>query len=149
MKKWICLPLCALLLVALFCASQAKTTQAEENTIRVYFVSNSLRSSSVLAWESRVLDPNQDSIQQLVSWLLAGPNHPDHEAILPSGVTLISKHLADSTLTLNFSSEYSDLTGADLTVANGSVVATMTQLEEVDGVVILSCLLYTSDAADD
>ena len=138
MKKWICLPLCALLLVALFCASQAKTTQAEENTIRVYFVSNSLRSSSVLAWESRVLDPNQDSIQQLVSWLLAGPNHPDHEAILPSGVTLISKHLADSTLTLNFSSEYSDLTGADLTVANGSVVATMTQLEEVDGVVILS-----------
>lgn len=138
MKKWICLPLCALLLAALFCASQAKTAQTEETAIRVYFVSDSMSSSSVLAWESRVLDPNQDAIQQLVTWLLAGPNEADHETILPSDVTLISRHLAGTTLTLNFSSEYSDLTGADLTVANGTVVTTMTQLDEVEGVVILS-----------
>lgn len=138
MKKWICLPLCALLFAALFCASQAKTAQSEEASIRVYFASDSIHSNSVLAWESRTLDPNRNSIQQLATWLLAGPNDADHRAVLPSGVTLISRHLAGTTLTLNFSAEYSDLTGADLTVANGAVVATMTQLDEVEGVVILS-----------
>lgn len=138
MKKWICLPLCALLLAALFCTSQAQIPQADENAIRVYFVSDSAHSSSALVWESRVLDPNQDAIQQLVTWLLAGPEAVDHEAILPGGVTLISRHLAGTTLTLNFSNEYSDLTGADLTLANAAVVMTLTQLEEVEGVVILS-----------
>lgn len=138
MKKWICLPLCALLLAALFCASQAKITQSEENAIRVYFASGSVSSGSALAWETRVLDPNQDAIQQLVTWLLAGPNETDHEAVLPGGVTLISRRLAGTTLTLNFSSEYSDLTGAHLTLANGAVVSTLTQLDEVEGVVILS-----------
>ena len=39
---------------------------------------------------------------------------------------------------MNFSNEYSDLTGADLTLANAAVVMTLTQLEEVEGVVILS-----------
>ena len=53
-------------------------------------------------------------------------------------MTLISQHRNGSTLTLNFSDEYSDLSDAALTLANASVVLTMTQLEAVDGVVILS-----------
>ena len=138
MKKWICLPLCALLLTALFCAGQVRIATEEEHAIRVYFTSHSMRSSSALVWESRVLNPDRDAVQQLAAWLLAGPKAADHEAILPGGVTLISQHRNGSTLTLNFSDEYSDLSDAALTLANAYVVLTMTQLEAVDGVVILS-----------
>ncbi len=138
MKKWICLPLCVLLLLALFCAGQSKTSATTEHTIRVYFLSSNMTSDSALIPESRILDPKQDSVQQLIQWLLADPKDADHDPLFPSSVTLISKKLSDSVLTLNFSSEYSELTGADLTVANAAVVLTVTQLEDIDGVILLS-----------
>lgn len=138
MKKWICLPLAALLLIALFCATQFKTVSAAKHTFQVYFRSNSMTSSSALEPETRTLNPKEDSIPQLLQWLLDGPQETDHSDVLPEGVTLISQTLHDSVLTLNFSKEYSELTGVDLTVANGSIVLTMTQLKGVDGVTILS-----------
>ena len=48
MKKWICLPLCALLLTALFCAGQVRIATEEEHAIRVYFTSHSIDRKSVV-----------------------------------------------------------------------------------------------------
>lgn len=138
MKKWICLPLCALFVAALYYIGLSETTTAAKHTMSVYFMSTSMNSGSVLTTESRVLDPHQDAIRQLIQFLLDGPKDADHHPALPDDVTLISEKLNGSVLTINFSDEYSELTGAALTVANASVVLTMTQLEKVDSVRILS-----------
>ena len=55
---------------------------------------------------------------------------------LPEGVSLRSWTLNNGLLTVDFSSTYGTLSGIDLTLADYSVVLTLTQLEEVETVMI-------------
>ena len=84
------------------------------------------------------LDSEKDVVNQLVHALLSKPKRSELTSPFPKGTTLLSARLKDGVLTLNFSKEYGDLTGAKRTLANGAVVLTMTQLKQVDSVVILA-----------
>lgn len=123
---------------ALVCMGQAAPVLPAGDTVRVYFASDSLSTDSALVWEKRSPDPGRDQVEQMVNWLLEGPQAAHHLPTLPGGVTLLSHEQNGSVLTLNFSKGYGDLNGADLSLANGSVVLTLTQLNQVDSVIILS-----------
>ena len=138
MKKWICLLLAVLLAAALFWTGRRVTTQHEVDALRVYVVSDNIHTGSGLVWEYRQADPEQDTVQQLIEWLLSEPEQAEHQSAVPGGVTLLSRELKDGILVLNFSEGYGDLSGAARSLANGAVVLTMTQLETVNGVIIQS-----------
>ena len=139
MKKWLlCIPLGVLLLLAIYGASQFKSTPTDQQNYDLYFLSDSYASGSALDTESYTLDGEKEVIKQLVHALLSKPERVDLTTPFPKGTTLLSHKLKDKVLTLNFSKEYGDLTGAKRTLANGAVVLTMTQLKQVDSVVILA-----------
>lgn len=138
MKKWLCIPLCILFAFMFYCTSKVNSSEPENKTFELYFASDNLTFGSALAPEKHALSSGQDKTNRLIRLLLLGPESPDLLPIFPKGTTLLSKTLEDHVLTLNFSKEYGDLTGAELTLANGAVVLTMTQLEPVDHVIILS-----------
>lgn len=139
MKKWLlCIPLGVLLLLAIYGASQLKSTPTDQQNYDLYFLSDSYASGSALDTESYTLDGEKEVIKQLVHALLSKPERVDLTTPFPKGTTLLSHKLKDKVLTLNFSKEYGDLTGAKRTLANGAVVLTMTQLKQVDSVVILA-----------
>lgn len=139
MKKWLfCIPLGVLLLLAIYGASQFKSTPIGQKEYNLYFLSDSYASGSALDTESYTLDSGKEVVKQLVHALLSKPERSDLTSPFPKGTTLLSHKLKDKVLTLNFSKEYGDLTGAKRTLANGAVVLTMTQLKQVKSVVILS-----------
>lgn len=138
MKKWICIPLCLVLILAIYGATQGKPAHSTKQNYALYFASSNLSDNSALDTETRVFSSDEDISNQLIQALLDGPTRSDLTSVFPKGTTLLSQSQEKGILTLNFSKEYSDLTGAKLTLANGAVVLTMTQLKTVDSVRLLS-----------
>lgn len=138
MKKWFCIPLALLLLLAIYGASQLKSNPANQKEYDLYFLSDSYASGSALGTESIALDGKKETIKQLIQALLSKPERAELSSPFPKNTTLLSYKRKDGVLTLNFSKEYGDLTGAKRTLANGAVVLTLTQLKAVDSVVILA-----------
>lgn len=138
MKKWLCIPLGLLILLAIYGVNQIPSTSAAQQTYQLYYLSDSHSSGSALATEPYSCDGTDEPTSELLRALLRAPTSPDLTSPFPKGTALLSEEQKDGVLTLNFSKEYGDLTGVQLTLANGAVVLTMTQLQQVSGVVILS-----------
>ncbi|MCD8085646.1 MAG: GerMN domain-containing protein [Clostridiales bacterium] len=138
MKKGIC-GLCALLLALSLCG--CGSAQAEAGTaLALYFLSAEAETGSIYSSDSTLTVDTEDSeeaARQLVEALLAGPELTTEASPFPSSVRLLSCTLSDGVLTLNFSEEYGRLSGSALTAANYSLVLTLCQLEDVDGLLLL------------
>lgn len=67
----------------------------------------------------------------LVRELLAGPDADDLISVIPAGTALLSLEVEGSQALVDFSSEYSALSGVLLTLADYAVTLTLTQLPEV------------------
>lgn len=80
--------------------------------------------------------PAQPDPGQLVNRLLRPPQDPQLEQVFPEELRLLSWSVSEGLLTLDFSEEYSELSGISLTLANFSLVLTLTQLETVDCVTV-------------
>ncbi|MGM9593399.1 MAG: GerMN domain-containing protein [Candidatus Onthomonas sp.] len=80
--------------------------------------------------------PDQPDPGQLVNRLLQPPQEPQLEQVFPEELRLLSWSVSEGLLTLDFSEEYSELSGIALTLANYSLVLTLTQLETVDRVTV-------------
>jgi len=131
MKKGL-LSLLLLPLLLSGCVSQG----VEENTYDVYFLSQESGQEAALVAERWMIPSDHDVVEGLLNCLLAGPNDENLARAIPSGVTLREWSLKNGLLTVDFSSRYGNLSGVALTLADYSVVLTLTQLEEVDTVMI-------------
>ena len=83
--------------------------------------------------EKRVLPPDTEPVEGLLNLLLSPPQSENLTMAIPSGVTLRKWTLYNGLLTVDFSSGYGVLSGIDLTLADYSVVLTLTQLEGAEG----------------
>ena len=75
-------------------------------------------------------------VEGLLNSLLSGPSEEGLLRTIPDGVTLRGWTLENGLLTVDFSSRYGSLSGIALTLADYSVVLTLTQLDTVDTVMI-------------
>lgn len=110
--------------------------EGEEAGYDVYYVSQSAGEEAALAAEKRTLPPGTDPVEGLLSLLLTPPQREDLTNVIPELVTLRQWSLENGLLTVDFSGSYGLLSGIDLTLADYCVVLTLTQLEEVEAVVI-------------
>ena len=116
--------LLALCLFALAgCGGNAKGTE-----YAVYYCNQAAGEEAALVAEKRV--------EGLLNLLLSPPQSENLTMAIPSGVTLRKWTLYNGLLTVDFSSGYGVLSGIDLTLADYSVVLTLTQLEGVEAVMI-------------
>ena len=128
MKK--CLLLAVLLLLLAGCAGS-------KNTCQIYYrgADNSLSAQAVESVE-RELSGEGEVIEQGLELLLADPGDGRFASPFPAGTQLLSWKLENGLLTVDFSEQYSQLSGMDLTLADYCVVLTMTQFEGVERVQI-------------
>lgn len=117
--------LLALCLFALAgCGGNAKGTE-----YAVYYCNQAAGEEAALVAEKRVLPPDTEPVEGLLNLLLSPPQSENLTMAIPSGVTLRKWTLYNGLLTVDFSSGYGVLSGIDLTLADYSVVLTLTQLE--------------------
>ena len=86
--------------------------------------------------ERHTLDPQGDPVEQLLDLVLAQPQEETLASAIPQGVSLRKWTLNNGLLTVDFSSGYGGLSGVDLTLADYSVVLTLSQVEGVETVMI-------------
>lgn len=133
MRRWILFLLTALILLT---ATGCVRATQEEPGYPVYFLPQEMRQGQALVSESRILPKDADPIEDLLTCLLEGPESEDLTAAIPTGVTLKEWHIRNGLLTVDFSGRYGSLSGIALTLADYSVVRTLTQLDQVDSVEI-------------
>ncbi|MDE6108367.1 MAG: GerMN domain-containing protein, partial [Oscillospiraceae bacterium] len=92
--------------------------------------------SGALGREFRPLTRENEPVEDLLSLLLAGPERKELTSPFPRGTTLRSWRLEEGRVTLDLSEAYSGLAGVELTMADGCIVLTLCQLEEVEEVYI-------------
>jgi spore germination protein GerM len=105
-------------------------------TYGVYFQTQEEGQTAALLPEDHTLPQGQEPIQALLDLLLAGPTQENLTSTIPQGTTVRSWSQKDGVVTVDFSSRYGSLSGVSLTLADYSVVLTLTQVEGVEGVVI-------------
>lgn len=93
--------------------------------------------SGTLEREFRPLPEGEKVVEGLMDLLLSGPEEPDLRSPFPVGTYLRGWSLEDGRLTLDLSETYGGLAGVDLTLADGCIVLTLSQLEEVEEVYIM------------
>ena len=86
--------------------------------------------------ERHTLPAGTDPVEGLLTLLLAGPDGENLTRTIPAGVTLRGWELSNGLLTVDFSSRYCGLSGISLTLADYSVVHTLSQLPQVQAVMI-------------
>lgn len=79
--------------------------------------------------------PEPDTVTFCVQQLLKEPASEPLISPFPRGTKLLSSELKNSVLTLNFSAEYTDLTGHALTLAIACTTLTLCSLPNVDSIV--------------
>ena len=128
MKRLICVLTAAALLLSVITACSFGGDK-EQEPLRLWFASGA---------EDRTLSLETDfytgekSIPSLLSALLAGPSiNRELRSLIPEGTRVLTWRLNGDLLWVDLSGEYGRLTGLDLTLAEYSIVLTMTQLDQV------------------
>lgn len=122
----------ALLLTVLLLS--ACTGAEPEGSYPVYF--RAMEGEEALAAEYRILPEDMEPVEGLLLCLLDGPQGEGLSRAIPSGVSLREVRLEKGLVSVDFSTRYASLSGIDLTLADFSVVRTLSQLPEVEQVVI-------------
>ncbi|MBR5533428.1 MAG: GerMN domain-containing protein [Ruminiclostridium sp.] len=102
----------------------------------VYFPDQAEDGVQALKAENRTLDADTETVEELLLALLSGPESETLNRVIPASVSLRGWTLQNGLLTVDLSGSYGTLSGIDLTLADYSIVLTLTQLEEVEAVMI-------------
>lgn len=121
-------------LLALFLSACTPSSQPEG--LQLYFPTSSYLEGSALGSESAGIDPQDATVDTLITALLSGPEDPDLTTPFPKGVALRSWYAEEGILHINLSEPYGGLSGISLTLADYSIALTLCQLDEVSGVSI-------------
>ena len=128
-----------LLVLALICAGllfacAAQTVQ--EDRMELWFLSAPGREKLPPAFGTTDYE-GEETVPDLMAALLNGPPLESGLAqAIPSGVQMLSWKVENRVAQLELSTAYSKLSGIDLTLADYSIVLTLTQLDGIDGVCI-------------
>lgn len=128
--------ICLLLALLLTLGLTGCLEQEQGTAYAVYYLNRAEGEENALASEKHTLPQDTQPVEGLLQLLLTEPQSEVLEKAIPDGVRVRKWSIHNGLLTVDFSSAYASLSGIDLTLADYSVVLTLTQLEEVDTVMI-------------
>ena len=136
MKKRLLLLLLCLTLLLTGCAAGKE----QMPVFRIYGLSDTPGSDAISAvtvdWSGQKSLTVDRQAQAALEQLLGGCTEPGYRSPIPQGVQLRSCQLTGGMALVDFSQGYEQLSGIDLTLADYSLVLTLTQLEGVETVMI-------------
>lgn len=144
MKRWIAAVLIAVAaLCAAGCVSSARRTP-EGVTLDVYYAAEpqnapggDILAAARVSWTEQAERPAQKQAREAMELLLGKCEEAGFASPMPEGTRLLSCTVNGSTARVDLSSEYGQLTGMKLTIADYCVTLTLTQIEPIRMVRIL------------
>ena len=134
MRKRVLWAALALLVLCTACTPNP-AVEPNQGDYTLYFVSAENRTDgAALATEGRDLAPDGEEVEGLLALLLSGPESASLRSPFPAGTALRGVSIEEGTAHVDLSEAYGGLSGVDLTLADGCVVLTLCQLEEVEAV---------------
>lgn len=128
MKRLICVFMTAALLLSALTACSLGGGK-EEKPLRLWFASG--EGERTLSLETEIYT-GEENVPSLLSALLTGPAiDRELRALIPEGTQILAWHMDGDLALVDLSGEYGRLSGLDLTLADYSIVLTLTQLEQV------------------
>ena len=130
-----------LLLVLLFLLPGCAGRQREEDGLVLYFLSAGETATGPALATRPYVGPENPDPEELLRALLRGPGAEGLASPFPRGVTLQGVEWDETrpgNLRVSLSEQYSTLSDISLTLADYAIVLTLSQLEEVESVVILA-----------
>lgn len=115
------------------CGGGGDKDAAREGQHSLFFLS---RTAGEVEREWTVLPEGRSQVESLLSLLLKGPQNLELATPIPAGTRLRSWTLSDGLVTVDLSELYGGLSEISLTQADGCIVLTLCQLEEVEQVYI-------------
>lgn len=136
MKRVLTLILAVALCAGLLCACVRETVAEEEPGLRLWFPTDLEELAAAL---STCVYDGEETVPGLMAALLDGPEDAAGlTALAPEGTELLSWSVEGRVAQVQLSRQYAQLRGVDRTLADYCVTLTLTQLDGVDGVRILS-----------
>ena len=138
MRKWISL-LCVLgLILTMVGCGVAQKILNEDNSLQLYYPAvpevsqggDAIGSVSI-AWEELPQEDKQAQAEAVLALLMGGCSEKDFRSPIPNGTTLLSCEIKGSTVFVDFSAAYGQLSGMDLTMADYCVTLSLTQIPEI------------------
>ncbi len=132
-KKLLFMLLAALLLTGLTSCSQE--SEEEQNLFEVYYISNSETKVEVHEHEMAAQTRRQQ-LDELIECLSAMPEKLEYKAPLAMGFQVLSVQLKDGRVSLDVDAAYKDLPATTQVLVRAAIVHTLTQIKDVNYVVI-------------
>ena len=137
MKKWISIwCACALLLTLVGCGVAQKILNEEE--LQLYYPTVLAMSrggdaidSVGVSWDSLPQEDKQAQAEEVLALLMGKCEEKEFRSPIPSGTALLSCEVKGSTVYVDFSAVYGQLSGMDLTLADYCVTLSLTQLPDI------------------
>lgn len=131
-RSWLALGLALALLCGGCAGTGEKAEEPPEGKYSVYFaVVENRGDSAALDREFRALPKDRETAEGLMALLLSGPESGGLASPFPKGTSLRSCRVEDGVARIDLSEAYEGLSGGALTLADGCVVLTLCQLEEI------------------
>lgn len=124
------------------CAAPAEPEQGETGTLLYYLLpADEAQGGDRIAakWEDLALPEGADSLTEaraVVERLIEGPADGVMFSPMPEGMELLDLELRDRTAYVDFSGEFRDLSGVELTLADYCLTLSLTALESVRAVTV-------------
>lgn len=128
-KLWSLIVICCMVLSLCACESAQESTQYQ-----IYFPSAEVNSGQVSRAVGGETYSGELTVEKLLAAQLAEPVSEGLSAIATGDVHVVGWSVVGGLLRLDLSTDYNELTGIDLTLAECCITLTMTQLESVDKV---------------
>ena len=136
MRRWIAL-LCALGLLML-CGCGVAEKILNEDGLKLYYptvLSSSQGGDAIgsvnVGWDKISQGDKQAQAEEILALLMGGCTDKAFRSPIPAGVTLQSCEIRGSTVYVDFSTAYGQLSGMDMTVADYCVTLSLTQIPDI------------------
>ena len=142
MRKWMWLLLLCLLPALSACAGHERQEENEEGILIHYVTTaeDAKGGDAVCGIRVELEVPENGSLMQqaraVVEKLMEEPAQPGLHSALPQNIKLLGVALQGRRVCVDFSSEFNSLTGVELTLANSCLVLSLSQLENINSVVV-------------
>ena len=138
MRRWTAL-LCALgLALTLVGCGVAQKILNENDRLQLYYPTvpeisrgGDAIGSVNIGWENLPQEDKQAQAEEILALLMGECGEKEFRSPIPKGTTLLSCEIKGSTVFVDFSAAYGQLSGMDLTLADYCVTLSLTQLPEI------------------
>ena len=135
MKKILIIISILILVVILSACNRSNDSKSDGSTVKIYYID--AKTSGLIGENYELISKDfEEQMKELLYILKLNPENLVYKSVLPNNIVMTYNMGTDGSLTVDFDSTYSDLSGVDEILCRAAIVKTLCQLPGVEYVQI-------------